>query len=89
MQFGAHPEPDGLKERRAVDLLTRQYLGEGVQWLLASANAQLYVGLVNLEQWRSADAARYASYFDMETIPVCNVDDRWVAAMEQAAATQR
>ena len=56
--------------------------------ILASPSAKIYVTLVALEEWSLIDVATFAPYFDMETIPVCNVDDDWVGAMREVVARQ-
>lgn len=81
--------PGQENQRKALELFTKHGPTAGTQWLLASASSQVYVSLVNLEEWNSAQSATFAPYFDIETIPVCNVDDDWVAAMHEAVSRQQ
>lgn len=80
--------PGQETQRKALELFMAHGPAAGTQWLLASPTAKIYVTLVNLEEWSVTDVATYAPYFDVETIPVCSVDDDWIGAMREAVARQ-
>lgn len=57
---------------------------EGTEWLLASTSSKIYISLGSADTPDIAGLATYAPFFDVETIPVVDVDEAWVNAMQES-----
>jgi hypothetical protein len=79
--------PGAETQRKALELFLKHGSSDGNEWVLGSADTQTYIALGELDA-DIASNATYAPYFDVEVIPVVDLDESWVAAMQEAVKRQ-
>lgn len=79
--------PGAEAQEKSLELLLKHDSGDSTQWMLSSGNTQTYIMMSELDTLGDADvttSAIFAPYMDIETIPVVDVDETWVANMQKA-----
>lgn len=81
--------PGADVQSKALELFLKHGPTSETQWILAGTDSKTYVALADLENGVDlATIATYAPYFDVETFPVVDIDEAWIAAMQEAVNRQ-
>lgn len=80
--------PGADVQKKALELFLEHGPTGGTEWVLAGADSTTYVALGSLDDLDLAGVATFAPYFDVETIPVVEIDDEWTKAMQEAVKRQ-
>ena len=77
-------------QAKALELFAKYGPAEGTEFVLGSTSSQVFVSLVDHgDEPDLASIATYAPYFDLETFPVVELDEAWMAAMTEAVQRQQ
>lgn len=76
-------------QAKALELFAKHGPSRDTQLVLGSLNSQVFVSVVDGgDDPDLVSVATFAPYFDMETFPVVELDEGWMAAMTEAVQRQ-
>jgi len=73
-------------QTKALEMFLKYGPSSGTEWMMVDGNGKTFVTLSDLDSLDRVSLAAYAPFFDIETIPVSEMNDEVIAAFKAAVA---